>query len=425
MAIIFTQDEMVKNSVFGDLQESIELLMTKTAEPFEKNSLLRNYFLVRSTETWEKSFRTTGRTMGEFKLADELTETPIDDIGDGFAKSFGVVEWKNGFAVTQNAIEDHRIDDINGLATSLVRGYHRGREYFARDMYAGGLSGVFTYHRSKGSDKLFDCTTIDTIDGGLSTVYHVPLFSVAHRIPENNLKIGGKSVVQSNKFGVIGGIDPTELLAEEKIRDLLGQIRAKGKAFVGMDGKTAGYTYDTIIVPTHYRLADAIRRATKDDNTWKVIEDEYLDDNVGFAKDDLAFLVFSSSALTETTGALWLDRVPLSVKSYVVDGSGLNRWDGRSRYGAGFNLYYHAAYVSLKALVLATAPATISGQPLADVATIVDRDGTVLKGNVIAALSAGETELNNCFYGLNVVAHARGVEVANATSNPVPTQAIA
>lgn len=424
MAIIFNIDEAVKRSDFGVLTDPLRLVINNTAEPFEKKSLLSTYFIVRNTSRFEERFSSPGRTMGEFKLSDDLEDTPLDDTGEGFAKSIGVVEWKNGFAVSQTALEDSDTSAIRRLAEALPRGYYRGREYFARDMYAGGLSGVFAYTRANGSVKNFECSTLDTIDGALNTLYHTPLFSIAHRLPENHFKVGGNTVVQSNKFGVIGGIDPTEILAVEKVKDLLGQIRAKGLSLVGEDGKTAGYKYDTIVAPTHYRVYQLLADAIKDDPSWKIIADEYLDDNTGFTEADKGFLVFASGALSETEGAILLDRVKLTVKVDIAS-NGLNTWKGRARYGAGFATYRHVAYVSLKPLVLATlATATLRGQAISDIATLADRTGKKLVGNTACAVSAGETELNSCFYGFTVIAHGKATEITNTTDNPVPTKAV-
>ena len=438
MPVIFNIDEGVKRSDFGILEEPIKLAIINKAEPFEKNSLIKEYFLLRKTDKFEEKFRSEGRTMGEFKLADDLDEYPIDDNGEGFAKSFGVVEWKNGFVVSQQLKEDGDVNAMRRLAVQLTKGFYRGREYFARDMIVGGLSGKYAHTRLNGAVKNFDCTTLDSIDGSLTQAYKVPLFSVAHRLPENHFKVGGKPVVQSNKFGVIGGIDPSEVLAVEKVKDLLGQIRAHGLQFVGEDGKTAGYRYNKILIPTFYRLKWVIEQAIKDDSSWTLIEDEYLDGKTGFTEADRAFLVTSSEALSDTEGAILNDRIPLTIKSYIENKNDANVWAGRARYGAGFISYRHIAYVSLKNIGLVTTSVgtfTLNGQAISDIATIANRGGIALKGYYLATAAADvatELELNNCFYAFSVVAHGKPVEVVtevkaeitNGATNPVSTQEV-
>lgn len=421
MAIIFNIDEGVKRSDFGVLETSIRASIVNKAEPFEKKSLLKNYFIVRSTGSFEERFRSEGRTLGEFKLSDDLEDYPLDDDGEGFAKSFGVNEWKNSFVISQQLVEDGDIAKIRSLSQQLITGFYRGREYFARALISGGLAGKYAYTRANGAVKNFDCTTLDTIDGGLDTVYKVPLFSVAHRLPENHFKVGGKSVVQANKFGVkaTGGLDLTDdPLVVEKIIDLLGQIRAYGRQLVGENGKTAGVTYNKILVPTHYRLKRVLQEAIKGDSSWELIEDEYLDGRTGFAEADKAFLVVSSEALAETEGAVWLDRIPVTIKSYIVKSNDANVWQGRARYGAGFVSYRHIAYVSVQSLVAATlSSATLQGQAVSDIGTIVNRNGTVLKTNHLFGAAANKTDLNDLFYAFDVVAHGAPVHV---TAVPQP-----
>ena len=428
MAIIYNIDEAVKRSDFGVLQEPITYVLDATAEPFEKKSLIGEYFIKRKTKNFEEKFRSGGRTMGEFKLADDMDVTPLDDDGEGFAKAIGHVIWKNGFAISRTALEDGDTAKVRNLASQLARGFYRGREYFARNLYGGGFSGKFAYVRPNGAVKNFDCTTIDSITGALENPYKVPLFSVAHRLPENHLKNGVNTVVQGNKFAPIGGInvDGTDPLAVEKVQDFLAHIRNIGKQTLGEDGKTQGFTYNKIIVPTsNYRVVKILKEAIKDDSTWTIIEDEYLDDIAGFASTDLTFLVKSDEALTVTEGAVWYDRVDLNVDSWVDKNNGLNMWSGRGRYGAGFISYRHVALVTLKSLVKATTlPAVVAGQSITDKATICDRHGVLRSANTYGPKIAPD-DFNDCFIGLTVAAHGKPIEIINGTTNPVNTKEVA
>lgn len=432
MAIIYNIDEAVKRSDFGILVEPIQFVLDATAEPFEKKSLIGEYFIKRKTKNFEEKFRSGGRTMGEFKLADDMDVTPLDDDGEGFAKAIGHVIWKNGFGVSKTALEDGDTAKVRNLATQLARGFYRGREFFARNLYGGGITGKFAYTRDNGAVKNFDCTTIDSVTGVIDNPYKVPLFSAVHRLPENHLKKGVNTVVQSNKFCPIGGIavDGTDVLAVEKLQDFLAHLRNKGKQFVGEDGKTQGFLFDTILVGTNnYRLVKLLKEATKDDSTWKVIEDEYLDDIAEFAANKLTFIVKSSEALTVTEGALWFDRVDLSIDSWVDKNNGVNTWSGRGRYGAGFVSYRHAVLVTLANLTkVTTLPGAVAGQTITDKATLCDRHGVLLSTNTYS--NAGTTpatpaDWNSCFIGLTVAAHGKPVEVTNSASSPVQTTVVA
>lgn len=431
MAIIYNIDEAVKRSDFGILVEPITYVLDATAEPFEKKSLLGEYFIKRKTKNFEEKFRSGGRTMGEFKLADDMDATPLDDDGEGFVKAIGHVIWKNGFAVSKTALEDGDTAKVRNLAAQLARGFYRGREFFARQLYSGALTGTYSYTRPNGAVKKFDCTTIDSVTGALDSSAKVPFFSVVHRLPENHVKKLTYTVVQSNKFAPVGGIaiDGSDSLAVEKIQDFLAQIRNIGKQFLGEDGKTQGFTYNKIIVPTsNYRVIKALKEAIKDDNSWTLIEDEYLDDVAGFAAGDKAFIVKSDEALAVTEGAIWYDRVDLSIDSWVDRNNGVNLWNGRGRYGAGFVSYRHAAYCTLSALTkVTTLPGTVNGVSITDKATIANRHGVLL--STITYSNDGSTpatpaDWNSCFVGLDVVATPKAVEIISSATKPIYTDAI-
>ena len=427
MAVIFNIDEAVKRSDWGVLVDPIKLAFTNKAEPFEKESHISKYFNVRSTAKFEEKFRSEGRTMGEFKLSDDLSEYPLDDNGEGFDKAIGVVEWKNSFVVSKQVLEDADMSRIRNNVTQLTKGYFRGREYFARNIIGGGFTGKYAYTRQdgKGAVKIFDCTTLDSVTGALDELYKVPLFSVVHRLPENHLKAGAYTVVQGNKFNAIGGIDLNDPLAVPLVQDFLAQIRNKGKNFVGEDGKTAGYTYNTIVVGTNdYRLAKVIREAIAEDSSWTLIEDEYLDALPQFAVAQKAFLVLSPEALADTDGAVWLDRIKLTIKSYVDENNDANIWAGRARYGAGFVTYRHIAVATLKSLTKAsTLPGVVGGQTITDKASLADRHGVKLS-DIVYGPKAAPDDWNDCFYGLTPIAHGKPIAIVNDVTVAPATGAI-
>ena len=140
------------------------------------------------------------------------------------------------------------------------------------------------------------------------------------------------------------------------------------------------YTYNTIVVGTNdYRLAKVIREAIAEDSSWTLIEDEYLDALPQFAVAQKAFLVLSPEALADTDGAVWLDRIKLTIKSYVDENNDANIWAGRARYGAGFVTYRHIAVATLKSLTKAsTLPGVVGGQTITDKASLADRHGVKL-----------------------------------------------
>ena len=119
---------------------------------------------------------------------------------------------------------------------------------------------------------------------------------------------------------------------------------------------------DTLVIPNYYGFKNALLTALKSqyssamgDNgvnlqygNWNVVVSPYLNGLTGFTEADKAFVMIDSKYNKEALGAVWFDRVPLTVKSYIDEPTEANVWSGRSRFGAGFNNFRAMAYVSLK-----------------------------------------------------------------------------
>ena len=119
---------------------------------------------------------------------------------------------------------------------------------------------------------------------------------------------------------------------------------------------------DTLVIPNYYGFKNALLTALKSQYTsamgdngvnlqygnWNVVVSPYLNGLTGFTEADKAFVMIDSKYNKEALGAVWFDRVPLTVKSYIDEPTEANVWSGRSRFGAGFNNFRAMAYVSLK-----------------------------------------------------------------------------
>ena len=117
-----------------------------------------------------------------------------------------------------------------------------------------------------------------------------------------------------------------------------------------------------MVIPNYYGFKNALLTALKTqyssamgDNgvnlqygNWNVVVSPYLNGLAGFTEADKAFVMIDSKYNKEALGAVWFDRVPLTVKSYIDEPTEANVWSGRSRFGAGFNNFRAMAYVSLK-----------------------------------------------------------------------------
>lgn len=119
--------------------------------------------------------------------------------------------------------------------------------------------------------------------------------------------------------------------------------------FRGDKGEVLDVAPDTILIPNEYTLKRdvfAAIGADKDPNTanngfnyqygrWTVIVWPYL--NQFIAKGLKPWVLVDKRYNQEYGGAVWLDRVELTVRSEIDSGTDANVWKGRSRFTAGFN----------------------------------------------------------------------------------------
>lgn len=348
MAVIFNITESVKRSAFNVLQEPIQMLLENEVEIFEKGSILPKLFVMRTMDSYQQEFRSS-TTMDGFKPTEDLQPAGLSDFEEGYRQTFQSQIWTNSFAVSKQTIEDNQALSINPKGVQFIKAYGRTRERFGVAMLAGGLAGTVTFE-----GKVFACKGMDTTDGtieGAKQNYfhkaHLPLAGVA----------GG--VTQSNMF-YKAIADLTASTAPEAILDVIGRVEAAMQNYKDYKGNPIVVNPTRIVLPNHYAMKNALMVALKTAYTsamgdngvnlqygkWEIITTPYLNDHVGFKEVDQAFLMIAPETNSTNLGAVWLDRTPLEVTSWVDNGSKANIWDGRARYGVGFADFRAMAYVA-------------------------------------------------------------------------------
>lgn len=364
-AIIFNIGESVKLSAFNILQEPIKMLLENEKEAFERESYIDKIFVMRTMDKYQEEYRSSTNMEG-FKPTEDLEPASISDFEEGYGKVFRTQIWTNSFVVSKQTIEDNQDMTINQQAMGFIRGYGRTRELYGHAMLAGALTGTCEF---KG--KKFDCTGLDAVDGtvdGKKQLY----FHNKHKSVLKKDEMGNTLVDQSNKFRA--SIDLTADKAHEKLLSVIGQVETAMINYTNYNGEPVGVAPTTIIIPNHYALKDCLLTALKTQYTsamgnnglnmqygkWNIVVDPYLNRFDGFKEADQAFIMLDPKINRENMGAVWFDRTPLEVKSYLTEGNDANVWKGRARYGAAFCDFRAMSYVSTKKLG--------SGETLATVA---------------------------------------------------------
>lgn len=351
MAVIFNIDEAVRNSAFNILQEPFKMKMTKELEAFEKKSILPYLYVMQTMDTFQEEYRSK-TSMDGFKPTEDMEVAGLSDFEESYRMVMRTQTWTNSFAVSKQTIEDNQFQQINPQAMGFVTSYYRTRENYGVRMLGAALGEDYAPYKIKASVQGLGNDTADGTVEGTRVAY----FKKDHKT------VGGK-YTQSNKFKTsaaltVDGSDPEE---ESKLADLIGQIDSIMSTYKGDKGEIIPTDIDTIIIAEDFRLKDTLQRALKSRynermggngenlfyGKYELVVCPYLNQLDAFSETKKGILLVSRSKNRECLGAVWKDRTPLEIRSYIDNGTQANIWAGRSRFGVTFGDFRAMAYLSL------------------------------------------------------------------------------
>lgn len=318
MSIHFSKSSGVNDSIFGKSQEPIRLFLEKKVESFENASHLKHIFFTDKDSNFAAKF-TSMTSMQGFSPVGEGGAYPLDEQREGYSKVLEHDTWKDSFSITQEMIEDSKIYSLRSKPAAFVSGYNRTRELFGAALLAGAMQGKASV-QFRG--RAYSTTGADG----------KPFFAADH--PSIT-----KGKAQANRFK--DAFDNDALIkAETRMQDFRDDA-----------GNVLAVTPDTIIIPNEATIKKAVFAAIgadKDPATanngfnytfgrWTVIVWQYLNQFLDLSAGAVPWILQDSNYNQECGGAVWLDRLPLSVKSYVDENTDNNIWKGRARFTAGFN----------------------------------------------------------------------------------------
>ena len=317
MGIIFNKSSALNDSIYGKSEAPIKAFLEENAKAYEEMSTIKNIFKMVDSENYgEKYSGLTGLAQG-FLPVGEGGAYPLDERQEGYSKFLENITWKDSFQITQEMIEDSKILDLNKTgARGFIDQYYLTREKYGAQLLIGAIAGTTTTFRG---------ITLDT-----TSADGVALFSTSH--PSKT----GNTGVQSNKFA--GAFDV----------DVLGKIETKMQNFTDDNGEVLNIAPDTIIIPNDATLKKAVFAAIgadKDPATanngfnyqfgrWNVIVSPYLN---GMITSDKPFFLLDKKYNDNYNGLLFMDRIPLTIKSWIDENTDNNVWSGRARFVCGAN----------------------------------------------------------------------------------------
>lgn len=317
--IHFSKGSGLNDSVFGKSAEPIMMLIESKAEAFEQMSLIPKVFCMKKSKNFaEKIVSMTA--FDTFAPVGEGGAYPQVDLQEGFDKIIEFETWKSQFVMTLEMLEDNKILDTS-KPMGFITSYHRTREKFAGSMLTSGI---------RGSAMTYNGRTYDAkcADGQF-------LASTAHPSKLN------PGMVQSNKYAA-----PFDV-------DALSELETRMQNFTDDTGNVLDLSPDTIVIPNVAALKKSVFAAIgadKDPATanngynyqfgrWNVVVSPYLNGllHKNGSTQYQPWILMDSTYNNSYGGAVWIDRVNLTVKTWVDHNTDNNVWNGRARFMAGFN----------------------------------------------------------------------------------------
>lgn len=314
--MIFSKASGLNDSIFGKSQEPIRMMLEQQEEAFQKMSIIDKVFFEDETKDFANKY-TIETSLGNFEPTGENGKYPESSFQEGYSKVIEPETWKNSFAVTQEMVEDAKMGKIKSRATAFMLSYNRTRELFASGIINNGNATTMTF-----GGKQFD---ISGADGKA-------MFATDHP------SATGETAAQSNLYAGVFSYDN------------LGYAEEKMHYFKDDSGNILTVSPDTILIPDKAGIKKLVFEAigaegvpTTANNSynyqfgrWNVVTSPYLNNFSGVSGGDVWFLL-DSNFIEAYQALVWLDRIPLTTKSYIDENTDSNIFKGRARYSASCN----------------------------------------------------------------------------------------
>lgn len=327
--IVFNKASGLNDSIYGKSQEPIKVMIEQGVEAFQQYSIVDNVFVMDETSNFAEKY-TSETALGDFEAVGEGAAYPRNSFQEGYSKVIEPEEWKNSFEVTQQMIEDSKFGKVRQRANQFTLSYNRGREKFATSLLNSGTSTTLAFGKNNFQ------FNIAAADGKA-------LFATDHP------SITGGTGDQSNYFG-----NPFSY-------DALSYVEEAMQKFTDDDGNYLNVMPDTIIIPANARIkklvfdvigADEGAPGTANNSfniqcgRWNVIMSPYLSNASGITAGTDTWYLMDSTFNEAYYGLVWLERVALTVKSYIDENTDNNVFKARTRYGAAPNNWRAIAKVN-------------------------------------------------------------------------------
>ena len=318
MPIIFSEASGLNDSIYGKCQAPIRMFLEQRSEAFDQNSVLKDLFLMGSSENYGDLLATM-TAMNGFQPVGENGAYPSDTMQEGYNKLLVYETWKDEFSISQEMIEDAKLMDMKKQPAAFMTGYERTRELFG--------AAIFAAFMSKGTKMKFRGRTFD-VSGA-----------------------DGKSICATDHPAKVKGAAQSNCFADAFSAEILGKVETEMQNFRGDNNEILSIAPDTILIPNDAELKNEVFAAIGADKEpttannafnyqygrWSVIIWPYLNQFLDLSGDVKPWALLDSTYNQEYGGAVWNDRIPLNVRSVIDENTDANKWKGRARFNATGN----------------------------------------------------------------------------------------
>lgn len=320
--IVFSKLSGHNDDVYGKSEYPIRMIIEKKAEAYEKKSVLPDIFnMEQSSNFGEKLSYMTA--MDDFTPTIEGGAFTKTEMQEGYSKSLEHVSWKNQFEVTREMLDDSKTLDLKSKPAAFLGSYYRTRERFGVKLLGAATSLTAAGKNLSYGGQNFDASSADG----------VAQFCKLH--PSKT----SKTATQSNLYAAPSSGDPFTA-------DVLAKAETAMQNFKDDNGNILGVAPDTIIIQnnaTMKRLVFGVIGADKDPATannalnytfgrWNVIIAPEWSTSAG-----TEWILMSQEYNKDNLGAVWFDRMPLTVNPHVDESNWNMVFSGMARFTAGFN----------------------------------------------------------------------------------------
>ena len=99
MPIVFSESSNLANTIYGKCEAPVRMFLEQRAEAFDQNSLLKDLFLMGTSENYG-DLLTTMTAMNGFQPVGENGAYPSDSMEEGYQKLLKYETWKDEFTIT-------------------------------------------------------------------------------------------------------------------------------------------------------------------------------------------------------------------------------------------------------------------------------------------------------------------------------------